>query len=171
MLTCAKKKLDSGLGDHLCSNTYYYQVLQSTLLFSYSVMSITLCDPTDCSPPGSSVHGISQVSILKQVAISFSTHISCIGRWIPYHGATREALFRSYKQDHYRETTLIPDKKELCLLDSFIKHFATYITYILSFNVQITSQGMYYSPSLNEKVVMTVFIPKMIQQVGIEAGT
>ena len=80
-------------------------------------------------------------------------------------------FFRSYKQVHYRETTLIPDKKELCLLDSFIKHFATYITYILSFNVQITSQGVYYSSSLNEKVVMTVFIPKMIQQVGIEAGT
>ena len=32
----------------------------------------TLCDPTDCSPPGSSVHGISQVRILEWVAISFS---------------------------------------------------------------------------------------------------
>ena len=32
----------------------------------------TLCDPTDCSPPGSSVHGISQARILKWVAVSFS---------------------------------------------------------------------------------------------------
>ena len=32
----------------------------------------TLCDPMDCSPPGSSVHGISQARILKWVAISFS---------------------------------------------------------------------------------------------------
>ena len=32
----------------------------------------TLCDPMDCHPPGSSVHGISQARILEQVAIPFS---------------------------------------------------------------------------------------------------
>ena len=32
----------------------------------------TLCDPTDCSPPGSSVHGVLQARILEWVAISFS---------------------------------------------------------------------------------------------------
>ena len=32
----------------------------------------TLCNPIDCSPPGSSVHGISQARILEWVAISFS---------------------------------------------------------------------------------------------------
>ena len=32
----------------------------------------TLCDPTDCSPPGSSVHGIPQARILVRVAISSS---------------------------------------------------------------------------------------------------
>ena len=32
----------------------------------------TLCDPIDCSPPGSSVHGILQARILEWVAISFS---------------------------------------------------------------------------------------------------
>ena len=32
----------------------------------------TLCDPTDYSPPGSSVHGILQARILEWVAISFS---------------------------------------------------------------------------------------------------
>ena len=30
------------------------------------------CNPMDCSPPGSSVHGISQIRILEWVAISFS---------------------------------------------------------------------------------------------------
>ena len=48
---------------------------------------LTLRDPMDCSPPGSSVHGISQARILKWVAISFSrgsslprdrTHVSGI---------------------------------------------------------------------------------------------
>ena len=33
---------------------------------------LTLCDPMDCSPPGSSVHGILQARILEWVAISFS---------------------------------------------------------------------------------------------------
>ena len=32
----------------------------------------TLCDPMDCSPPGSSVLGISQARILEWEAISFS---------------------------------------------------------------------------------------------------
>ena len=33
---------------------------------------LTLCDPMNCSPPGSSVHGMLQVRILEQVAIPFS---------------------------------------------------------------------------------------------------
>ena len=33
---------------------------------------LTLCDPVDCSPPGSSVHGIHQARMLEWVAISFS---------------------------------------------------------------------------------------------------
>ena len=59
--------------------------------------SLTLCDPMDCSPPGSSVHEILQTRILEQVAISSSrgsspprvwTYFSCvswIGRRILYH--------------------------------------------------------------------------------------
>ena len=63
----------------------------------------TLCNPMDCSPPGSSVHEISQTRILEWVAIPFSTgstqprdwtRVSCIGRWILYHWATREALLK-----------------------------------------------------------------------------
>ena len=59
-----------------------------------------LC-PTLLCPPGSSIHGIIQARILKWVAISFSrrssqpgvqTCVSCIGRQVLYHCATREAL-------------------------------------------------------------------------------
>ena len=32
----------------------------------------TLCDPMDCSPPSSSVHGILQARILEWLAVSFS---------------------------------------------------------------------------------------------------
>ena len=44
------------------SNVYIY-VCVSMCLFSQSYL--TLCDPMDCSPPGSSVHGISQARILE----------------------------------------------------------------------------------------------------------
>ena len=36
----------------------------------------TLCNPMDCSPPGSSVHGILQARILEWVAISSSRRSS-----------------------------------------------------------------------------------------------
>ena len=36
----------------------------------------TLCDPVDCSPPDSSVHGILQARILEWIAISFSGDLS-----------------------------------------------------------------------------------------------
>ena len=40
-----------------------------------SLSRVQLCDPMDYSPPGSSVHGISQARILERVAISFSNSI------------------------------------------------------------------------------------------------
>ena len=43
---------------------------------------LTLCDPMDCSPPGSSVHGILQARILEWVAILFSRGSSWQGDWI-----------------------------------------------------------------------------------------
>ena len=36
---------------------------------------LTLCDPTDCSPPGSSAHRILQAQIMKWVAMASSTGI------------------------------------------------------------------------------------------------
>ena len=63
----------------------------------------TLCDPMDCSSPGSFVHGISRARILEWVAISSSrgsfwlkdwtsvSWSSCIGRWVLYFCATWEA--------------------------------------------------------------------------------
>ena len=80
---------------------------------SVAKLCLTLCNPMDCSRPGSSVHGISQARILEWVVISLSkgssqprgwTRVSCTGRWILYRWTTREApgifilliLFTSY---------------------------------------------------------------------------
>ena len=73
----------------------------------------TLCNPMDCSPPGSSVHWILQARILEWVPIyNFrgsswprdQTCISCVswyGIWIPYHCATWEINWvnKSMKKD------------------------------------------------------------------------
>ena len=39
----------------------------------------TLSDPTDCSLPGSSIHGIFQARVLEWGPIAFSEHILAIG--------------------------------------------------------------------------------------------
>ena len=64
---------------------------------------LTLCDPMNCSPPRSSVHGIFLARILEQVPISYSEEssgprdptriygVSYIGRQILDHCATWEA--------------------------------------------------------------------------------
>ena len=57
----------------------------------------TRCDPTDCSPPRSSIHGILQARLLEWVAMLSSrgssrprnwtrvSHVSCISRQVLYH--------------------------------------------------------------------------------------
>ena len=73
------------------------------LSFMHVQSCLTLCDPVDCSPPGSSLHGIFQARILEQVVISYSkgpfqprdqihvSCISCIDRQILFHRTTWEA--------------------------------------------------------------------------------
>ena len=60
---------------------YYLQQVRRTLRIFPKWSEVTqscptLCDPMDCSLPGSSVHGIFQARILEWVAISFSRRTS-----------------------------------------------------------------------------------------------
>ena len=78
-------------------------ILICVCMSSCSFLFETHCDPMNCSPPGSSVHGIFQARIVGWVAISYSkgssqprdqTHVSCIscnGRQILYCCTTWEA--------------------------------------------------------------------------------
>ena len=68
----------------------------------------TLCDPMDCSPPGSLVHGIFQAWILEWVAISFSRGIfptQGSDRGLPH---SRQTLYRlSYQgKTEYRKNKM-----------------------------------------------------------------
>ena len=71
---------------------------------SHSILSNSLC-PMDCSPWGSSIHGILQAKILEWVAISFSrgstwprdwTQVSCFAGGFFTVWATTETLEAGY---------------------------------------------------------------------------
>ena len=73
--TCTEKKSESKetqSSNAFPGNDFIYHIIkwksESEVAQSYP----TLCDPVDCSPPGSSVHGILQARILEWVAVSFS---------------------------------------------------------------------------------------------------
>ena len=53
----------------------------------------TLCNPMDCSPPGSSIHGILQARGLEWVAISFSRGSSWPRDWTQVSRIGRETLY------------------------------------------------------------------------------
>ena len=96
-------------------------------------LGLTLCDPMDYSPPGSSIHTIFQLRILEWVAISFSrgasqsrdaTRVSCIDRQVLYHWATRETLLYFYPSYYnFIKLALYPDFSAfwyatLCCIDN-----------------------------------------------------
>ena len=69
---------NTGVGCHF--------VLQCMIVESESEVSQscpTLRDPMDCSPPGSSIHGIFQARVLKWDAIAFSTLNTKKVQWEP----------------------------------------------------------------------------------------
>ena len=87
----AKSKWKSGGKDSNCR----------TVCVCVSQPCLTLCNSTDCSPPGSYVHGILQARILELVAISFSrascwprdqTQVSCIAGIFFTTWAAREVI-------------------------------------------------------------------------------
>ena len=83
----------------------------------------TLCEPTDCNPPGSSTHGLSQARVLEWVALFSSRgssqsrdriYISCIssiGRWILYHCSTWEAQEMLVRTKNTKKNLLFSSKE------------------------------------------------------------
>ena len=83
-----------------------------------------LCDPLDCTLPGSSVHGILQARILEWVAMPSSrgsspprdqthvSYISCIGRQVLYH---KRHLGSPKIKDRRTYLFLAPNSKDSCI--------------------------------------------------------
>ena len=68
-------------------NTLLNEKVKVLVVSDWEVLCPGLCDPMDCSPPGSSVHRILQAKILEWIDIPFSrrssrlsdqTQVSCI---------------------------------------------------------------------------------------------
>ena len=57
-----------------CESLLKYKISGTPPSLSGSIFQscLTLCDPVNCGPPGSSAHGISQARTLEWVAISYS---------------------------------------------------------------------------------------------------
>ena len=100
------KKIPLRENHHTISGHLRMSIFQYYCCCLVAPSCLTLCDRMDYSLPGSSVCRISQARILEWVAIAFSrrssqprdwTCISCIGRWILYHWAAREAQFNQNK--------------------------------------------------------------------------
>ena len=62
--------LSSRLSENLPAIAWLTSALAVRVILNHACMCAqsrpTLCDPMDCSPPGSSVHGVSQARILEQ---------------------------------------------------------------------------------------------------------
>ena len=62
---------------------FYSKLVTSRCVCMHVQSCLTLCDPVDCSPSGSSLYGIFQARILEHAAISFSRGSSQLRYWIP----------------------------------------------------------------------------------------
>ena len=71
-----------GNGGFLCSWMSAFTASHSFRVVESLSRVLLFCDPMGCSPPGSSVHGISQARILEWVAVSFSRGSSRPRDWM-----------------------------------------------------------------------------------------
>ena len=63
---------------------------------------LTLCDPIDGSPPGSSFHGIFQARVLEWVTSAFSTFtVGGNANWYSHYGEQCEDSLKNQKQNFY----------------------------------------------------------------------
>ena len=90
---------------NICHCNYYVSLIRLKVKSEVAQLCPTLCDPMDCSPPGSSIHGIFQERVLEWGAISFSRGSSQPRDWTQVSRtagrrftvwATREALDLNY---------------------------------------------------------------------------
>ena len=89
-------------------------------------LCLPLCDPMDCSPPGSSIHGIFQARLLEWVAIAFSAWTIYIVPGIPQARILEWVAFPSSRgSSQPTDQTQVP-----CIAGGFLTSWAIREAYL-----------------------------------------
>ena len=117
----------------LLVSVWFFSVLSHTLWVSAKSLQLcpTFCDPMDCSPPGSSAHGILQVGILEWVSmpsfkwLNLVSGITCIGRSVNCKVCPILFLDSWYQSGSFQLYPALRELKffDLCLGDSLVSRF------------------------------------------------
>ena len=83
---------------------------------------LTLSDPMDCSPPGSSVHGILQARVLEWGTIAFSALM--VGKWPKNETAASEP-----RDEHWQESGHSREGRGFQISEGTTGRMATWVSY------------------------------------------
>ena len=145
----------------------------------------TFCEPMDCTPPGSSVHGILQARMLEWVAISFSrgssqprnrTRMSCIAggllnyRRILYCLSYKGGDLPKMREASTEEPALDPSLLLSCCCPSFRFSLTHFPSFSLGYIGSLCDGTSSRKPSLNcwvgsvpPRVSMAPVFPSVLQ--------
>ena len=109
---------------------------------AHAQLCLTVCDPMDCSPPGSSIHGILQQRILEWVAMPSSRGI------FPTQGSNLFLLhFLHWQAD---SLSLVPPGKPYLTeptvwypMQNCGSYYPTRLTFLYTWNLQNTINQLY----------------------------
>ena len=114
------RKVDKYLNTEKIYLKYFIDLSNECMYARLTQLCPTLCDSKDCSPPGSSVHGISQVRIQQWVAISSSkdlpnpgikpmSYFLCLLHWheVPFFQKGIMQYFLKIKPGTYKHSKII----------------------------------------------------------------
>ena len=132
-------------------------------------LCLTLCNPMNYSPSGSSVYGISQARILEWVAISLAMlywmlasvpirHPICIFSWIPTAALwldTSTSPFGRWKPKPWKSALIKPDlKPEITHLGWWTDQVQTQAVWFENTGVEIIKKGMWNSRVIGKRRVV-----------------
>ena len=129
----------------LCS--FLWKLLDSAVLHAkWLQFCLTLHDPMDCSPPGSSAHGILQPRILEWVAVPSSrgssrpkdrTCVSCVGRMgtlplVPPGKFYPSLNYHFFPFFFHWKINALQYCASFCHMSTWIRHRDTYVPSLLN---------------------------------------
>ena len=129
-----EKNLKTNIYIYIYTYIHIYTYMAACLPARSLQSCLTLCDPMDCSPPGSSVHGILQARILEWVAISSSRG----------HGSSQPKEWTPISCTAGRFFTTEPLGKPIYMYIYVVNNAAVNIELMYLFELRVFSRRMSY---------------------------